>query len=61
MLLVADVAELKANPDRPAGGRVIEAHLDTKRGPVATVLVQTGTLARGDLVVAGSATGASRR
>ena len=53
VLLVADVAELNANPDRPAGGRVVEAHLDTKRGPVATVLVQTGTLARGDLVVAG--------
>ncbi len=53
VLLVADVAELKANPDRPAIGRVVEAHLDTKRGPVATVLVQTGTLERGDLVVAG--------
>jgi translation initiation factor IF-2 len=53
VLLVADVAELTANPDRPAGGRVVEAHLDTKRGPVATVLVQTGTLERGDLVVAG--------
>ena len=53
VLLVADVAELTANPDRPAIGRVVEAHLDTKRGPVATVLVQTGTLERGDLVVAG--------
>ncbi|HET9809496.1 MAG TPA: translation initiation factor IF-2 [Candidatus Limnocylindria bacterium] len=53
VLLVADVEELTANPDRPAGGRVVEAHLDTKRGPVATVLVQTGTLERGDLVVAG--------
>ncbi|HEU5288854.1 MAG TPA: translation initiation factor IF-2 [Candidatus Limnocylindria bacterium] len=53
VMLVADVAELKANPDRPAGGRVVEAHLDAKRGPVATVLVQTGTLERGDLVVAG--------
>ena len=53
VLLVADVAELKANPDRPAIGRVVEAHLDAKRGPVATVLVQTGTLERGDIVVAG--------
>jgi translation initiation factor IF-2 len=53
VLLVADVAELTANPDRPAIGRVVEAHLDTRRGPVATVLVQTGTLERGDLVVAG--------
>ncbi|MDP9252430.1 MAG: translation initiation factor IF-2, partial [Chloroflexota bacterium] len=53
VLLVADVAELTANPDRPAGGRIVEAHLDTKRGPVATVLVQAGTLERGDLVVAG--------
>ena len=53
VLLVADVAELTANPDRPAGGRVVEAHLDTRRGPVATVLVQTGTLERGNLVVAG--------
>src|SRR5206468_9509060 len=53
VLLVADVAELKADPDRAAIGRVIEAHLDKGRGPVATVLVQTGTLERGDLVVAG--------
>ena len=53
VLLVADVAELKANPDRPAVGRVIEAHMDARRGPVATVLVQNGTLERGDLVVAG--------
>ena len=57
VLLVADVEELTANPDRPAGGRVVEAHLDTKRGPVATVLVQTGTLERGDYVVAGVAAG----
>ncbi len=57
VLLVADVAELTANPDRPAIGRVVEAHLDTKRGPVATVLVQTGTLERGDYVVAGVAAG----
>src|SRR5213594_940329 len=59
-LLVADVAELKADPDRPAIGRVIEAHLDKGRGPVATVLVQTGTLERGDLVVAGTTFGKVR-
>jgi translation initiation factor IF-2 len=60
VLLVADVAELKADPDRPAIGRVIEAHLDKGRGPVATVLVQTGTLQRGDLVVAGTTFGKVR-
>ena len=60
VLLVADVAELKANPDRPAVGRVIEAHLDSRRGAVATVLVQTGTLERGDLVVAGTTYGRVR-
>src|SRR4051794_32587649 len=60
VLLVADVAELKANPDRPAVGRVIEAHMDARRGAVATVLVQTGTLERGDLVVAGTTYGRVR-
>src|SRR5207245_11702182 len=60
VLLVADVAELKADPGRPAIGRVIEAHLDKGRGPVATVLVQTGTLERGDLVVAGTTFGKVR-
>src|SRR5207245_9685797 len=60
VLLVADVADLKADPDRPAIGRVIEAHLDKGRGPVATVLVQTGTLERGDLVVAGTTCGEVR-
>src|SRR5205807_1086971 len=50
----------KADPDRPAIGRVIEAHLDKGRGPVATVLVQTGTLERGDLVVAGTTFGKVR-
>ncbi len=60
VFLVADVAELTANPDRPAIGRIVEAHLDTRRGPVATVLVQTGTLERGDLVVAGSTYGKVR-
>jgi len=60
VLLVADVADLKADPDRPAIGRVIEAHLDKGRGPVATILVQTGTLERGDLVVAGTTFGKVR-
>ena len=60
VLLVADVADLRADPDRPAIGRVIEAHLDKGRGPVATVLVQTGTLKRGDLVVVGTISGRIR-
>ena len=60
VLLVADVADLRADPDRPAIGRVIEAHLDKGRGPVATVLVQTGTLKRGDLVVVGTISGRVR-
>jgi translation initiation factor IF-2 len=57
VLLVADIQELKANPDRPAAGVVIEAKLDRTRGAVATVLVQNGTLEVGDTVVAGSAWG----
>jgi translation initiation factor IF-2 len=57
VLLVADILELKANPDRPASGLVIEAKLDRMRGPVATVLVQNGTLSVGDVVVAGSVVG----
>jgi translation initiation factor IF-2 len=57
VLLVADILELKANPDRPASGVVIEAKLDRARGPVATVLVQSGTLEVGDLVVAGTTYG----
>ncbi len=60
VLLVADVADLKANPDRPAIGRVIEAHMDKSRGPIATVLVQTGTLERGDLIVVGKTFGKVR-
>jgi translation initiation factor IF-2 len=60
VMLVADVADLKADPDRPAIGRVIEAHMDARRGSVATILVQTGTLSRGDLVVAGLAYGRVR-
>jgi translation initiation factor IF-2 len=54
ILLVAEVEELKANPDAPASGAVIESHLDPGRGPVATILVQRGTLHIGDSVVAGS-------
>ncbi len=57
VLLVADILELKANPDRPATGLVVEAKLDRTRGPVATVLVQNGTLSLGDIVVAGGTTG----
>ena len=60
ILLQAEVQELKANPDRPAIGVVIEAQLDKGRGPVATVLVQHGTLRRGDAVVVGTASGKIR-
>ena len=60
VLLVADVKELKANPDRRAKGIVIEAKLDRGRGPVATVLVQNGTLHTGDIVIAGTAVGRVR-
>ena len=57
VLLVAEVKELKANPNRRAKGIVIEAKLDKGRGPVATVLVQNGTLNSGDVVIAGTAVG----
>ena len=57
ILLVAEVKELKANPNRRAKGIVIEAKLDRGRGPVATVLVQNGTLNSGDVVIAGTAVG----
>jgi translation initiation factor IF-2 len=60
VLLVAEMQELKANPDRLARGTVIEAELDKGRGPVATVLVQNGTLNIGDTVVVGSAHGRVR-
>ena len=60
VLLVAEMKELKANPDRAAKGTVIEAQLDKGRGPVATVLVQKGTLRVGDIVVAGTAVGRVR-
>lgn len=60
ILLVADMLELKANPDRRAKGAVIEARLDKGRGPVATLLVQNGTLHTGDVLVAGTAVGRVR-
>ncbi|MCR4925663.1 MAG: translation initiation factor IF-2 [Clostridiales bacterium] len=60
ILLVAEMKELKANPDRAAKGVVIEARLDKGRGPIATVLVQKGTLNEGDTIVAGSAVGRVR-
>lgn len=60
IILVAEMRELKANPNRPARGNVIEAKLDKGRGPVATVLVQKGTLRVGDAVVAGSVWGKVR-
>ncbi|PBB96519.1 translation initiation factor IF-2 [Mesorhizobium sp. WSM3862] len=60
ILLQAEVLDLKANPDRTAEGAVIEAQLDKGRGPVATVLVQTGTLMPGDIIVAGNEWGRVR-
>jgi len=60
ILLQAEVLDLKANPDREASGIVVEAQLDKGRGPVATVLVQRGTLHLGDIFVAGSAWGRVR-
>ncbi|MFX6803673.1 translation initiation factor IF-2, partial [Acinetobacter baumannii] len=60
VLLQAEVLELKAPVDVPARGLVIEAKLDKGRGPVATILVQSGTLKRGDVVLAGSAYGRVR-
>ena len=57
LLLVAEIGELKANPNKPANGVVIEAKLDRKRGPNTTVLIQDGTLNVGDFIVAGSAYG----
>lgn len=60
VLLVADMKELKANPNRRAKGIVIESRLDRGRGPVATVLVQNGTLHSGDTVIAGTAVGRVR-
>ena len=60
VLLTAEVADLKANPNRQAKGTVIEAKLDKGRGPVATILIQNGTLHAGDVVIAGTAVGRVR-
>ena len=60
VLLTAEMEELKANPNRAAKGTVIEAKLDRGRGPVATVLVQNGTLNAGDIVIAGTSVGRIR-
>ena len=57
VILTADMKELRANPDRAAKGTVVEARLDRGRGPIATVLVQNGTLHLGDLIVAGTTVG----
>ena len=60
ILLVAEMCELKANPNRAAKGVVIEAKLDKGRGPIATLLVQNGTLHAGDIIIAGTAVGKVR-
>ena len=60
ILLVAEVKELKANPDRLARGTVVEARLDKGKGPVATLLVQNGTLKSGDVIIAGTSVGRIR-
>ena len=60
ILLVAETSELKANPDRRAKGTVVEARLDKGRGPIATLLVQNGTLHAGDVIIAGTAVGRVR-
>ena len=60
VILTAEVQELKANPNRRAKGTVIEARLDKNRGPIATLLVQNGTLNQGDIVIAGTAVGRVR-
>jgi translation initiation factor IF-2 len=60
ILLTAEIARFRANPDKPAQGVVIEAKMDRTRGPLATVIVQSGTLRAGDVMVAGSAFGKVR-
>ena len=60
VLLPAEMRELKANPNRSAMGAVIEARLDKGRGPIATLLVQNGTLNQGDIIIAGTAVGRVR-
>ena len=59
--LTAEVGELKANPNRAASGAVVEARLDKGRGPIATLLVQNGTLHHGDIIIAGTAVGRVRQ
>ena len=58
--LEAEVMELKANPNRRAKGAVVEARLDKGQGPIATILVQNGTLHSGDVIIAGTAVGRVR-
>ena len=60
VVLTAEMQELKANPNRAAKGTVVEARLDKGRGPVATLLVQNGTLHQGDIIIAGTAVGRVR-
>ena len=60
LVLQAEIMELKANPNRPARGTVVEARLDKGRGPIMTVLVQNGTLHTGDIIIAGTAVGRVR-
>ncbi len=60
VLLTAELADLKANPNRAAKGTVIEARLDKNRGPIATLLVQNGTLEQGNIIIAGTAVGRVR-
>ena len=60
LVILAEVQELKANPNRAASGTVIEARLDKGRGPVMTVLVQNGTLKAGDIIIAGTSVGRVR-
>jgi len=60
VVLTSEMRELKANPNRPAKGTVVEARLDKGRGPIMTVLVQNGTLNQGDIIIAGTAVGRVR-
>ena len=60
LVILAEVQELKANPNRAAKGTVIEARLDKGRGPIMTVLIQNGTLRLGDIIIAGTAVGRVR-
>ena len=57
VLLMAEVEELMANPDRPARGTIVESHLDKKTGAISTMLVAAGTLRQGDVVQAGASYG----